>query len=84
MDNTEAIRKIETGQPAADLAELLRPTWDTAALQQEYEVLGFAAPFVVVRRRSDNVKGSLEFQASPGSTSTSWRTEHGRLCERPL
>jgi hypothetical protein len=28
-------------------------------------VLGFSAPFVVVRRRSDNVKGSLEFTHAP-------------------
>jgi hypothetical protein len=29
------------------------------------EVLGFMAPFVVVRRKSDNVKGSMEFCHSP-------------------
>ena len=39
--------------------------WDTAQLQEDFEVLGFAAPLVVVRRRADGVKGSLMFQGSP-------------------
>jgi hypothetical protein len=39
--------------------------WDTQQLSDDFEVLGFMAPIVVVRRRSDGVKGSLMFQASP-------------------
>ena len=39
--------------------------WDTSQLAEEFEVLGFLAPVVVVRRRSDGMKGSLEFQHSP-------------------
>lgn len=39
--------------------------WDTEQLAEEFQVLGFLAPVVVVRRRSDGVKGSLEFQHSP-------------------
>ena len=39
--------------------------WDTSELARDFEVLGFMAPFVVVRRMSDGVKGSLEFQHSP-------------------
>lgn len=39
--------------------------WDTDQLRQDFEVLGFAAPFVVVRRRTDGVRGSLTFQHSP-------------------
>jgi hypothetical protein len=39
--------------------------WDTQELGQDFEVLGFAAPVVVVRRRSDGVRGSLCFQHSP-------------------
>lgn len=41
------------------------PVWDTTQMQAEFEVLGFAAPCVVVRRRSDGVKGSLYFTHSP-------------------
>lgn len=39
--------------------------WDTAQLRDDFEVLGLAAPLVVVRRRADGVKGSLMFQSSP-------------------
>jgi hypothetical protein len=56
---------IETGQPQADLAAEQGQTWDTAALQREFEVTGFAAPYVVVRRKSDGAVGSLEFTHSP-------------------
>jgi hypothetical protein len=41
------------------------PVWDTAQLGEEFEVIGFLAPYVVVRRRKDGVKGSLEFQHNP-------------------
>ena len=39
--------------------------WDTTELCRDYEVLGFAAPLVVVNRRSDGQKGSLMFQHGP-------------------
>jgi len=39
--------------------------WDTSQLQEEFEVLGFMAPLVVARRRSDGTRGSLMFQANP-------------------
>lgn len=40
-------------------------TWTTEQLQEDFAVEGFAAPFVVVRRKSDGVKGTLEFTHSP-------------------
>lgn len=39
--------------------------WDTNQLIEEFEAIGFLAPLVVVRRRSDGKKGSLEFQSNP-------------------
>jgi hypothetical protein len=39
--------------------------WDTTQLTQDFEVLGFMAPYIVVRRKSDGRKGSLEFQHTP-------------------
>ncbi len=39
--------------------------WTTSELSRDFDVLGFMAPLVVVRRKSDGVKGSLMFQASP-------------------
>jgi hypothetical protein len=42
-----------------------RQIWSTSELSQDFEVIGFLAPLVVVRRRSDGKKGSLVFQHSP-------------------
>jgi hypothetical protein len=39
--------------------------WDTQQLADEFEVIGFLAPYVVVRRKADGVKGSLEFKHNP-------------------
>ena len=39
--------------------------WDTDELGRDFEVKGFLAPFVIVRRRSDDVLGSLMFQHGP-------------------
>ena len=39
--------------------------WSTDELAEDFEAIGFMAPLIVVRRRSDGVKGSLEFQHSP-------------------
>jgi len=39
--------------------------WDTSQLQKDFDVRGFAAPFVVVTRKSDGERGSLTFQHDP-------------------
>lgn len=39
--------------------------WTTSELSQDFEVKGFMAPYVIVRRRSDGKMGSLEFQHDP-------------------
>lgn len=39
--------------------------WNTSELQSEFEVIGFLAPLIVVRRRCDGIKGSLTFQHNP-------------------
>lgn len=67
-DPTESARRamLAAGQPAADLAatpESERMT--TAEMCAAYDVIGFAAPFVVVVRKADGVRGSLEFTHSP-------------------
>jgi len=71
IDETEDIRRLEQAQlnAAAGSREVLEKqygqVWDTDQLQDDFQVLGFAAPIVVVCRRSDNQKGSLTFQHSP-------------------
>jgi len=39
--------------------------WSTEELTRDFEVKGFGAPFVVVVRRSDGIRGSMEFQHVP-------------------
>lgn len=39
--------------------------WTTAQLQDDFSVEGFAAPFVIVRRKVDGAKGTLQFHHSP-------------------
>jgi hypothetical protein len=39
--------------------------WDSRELARDFIVVGYMAPFVVVRRRADGVVGSLEFQHEP-------------------
>lgn len=39
--------------------------WDTDQLRAEFDVQGFAAPFCVVTRKKDGVKGVLAFQHWP-------------------
>ena len=56
---------IESGQPAAGLAADSGRRWTTGEMTREFEVIGFAAPFVVVRRRSDGQVGTLEFVHHP-------------------
>lgn len=66
-DNAERTRRamIQSGQPAQDEQADTGPRWTTDELTRDFEVLGFAAPFVIVRRRSDGVKGTLEFTHQP-------------------
>jgi hypothetical protein len=70
-DPTEPIRRemlaeinAEPGSRAA-LEAKHGHVWDTDQLREEFEVIGFLAPLVVARRKSDGVKGSLMFQHHP-------------------
>lgn len=40
-------------------------TWDTTELLQDFEVIGFLAPTVFVRRKSDGKEGVMKFTHSP-------------------
>lgn len=71
IDPTEKARRQRlkeiNSQPMcrADLEEKYGQVWDTAELARDFIVIGFMAPIIAVRRKSDGVKGSLEFQATP-------------------
>jgi len=66
-DPTESLRRamLETGQPHIDLAHVVGQVWDTEALRAEFTVHSFLAPFVLVTRLRDGVRGTLEFTHSP-------------------
>jgi len=70
-DTTENVRRemvkevnaAPKGQ--AELEAQHGEVWDTDQLQRDFEVMGFLAPFVMVRRRSDGIVGSVMFQHEP-------------------
>lgn len=68
-DPTEEIRRRLVRQAAPTCRETLEAlhgkVWDTVELARDFDVLGFAAPFVVVSRKNDHQRGSLEFQHHP-------------------
>lgn len=77
-DNTEGVRRFLVGTINGSLPEdegerwvqLLEEygsdnVWDTRGVERDFEIEGFMAPFVVVRRKADNVKGVLTFSHSP-------------------
>ena len=64
---------IAAGQPAADLAADEGRKWTTDELRAEFEVIGFAAPFVVVRRRSDGQLILRETAQTPPENEESFR-----------
>jgi len=70
-DPTEALRAMATHlinsnpQSREELEEQYGQAWDTTELQEDFTVLQFAAPFVIVERKSDGAHGSLVFQHHP-------------------
>ena len=70
-DPTEGIRRLESAliNAAPGSREALEKeygqVWDTEQLLADFEVLGFMAPYVVVKRKADGRKGSLSFQHLP-------------------
>ena len=70
-DPTEEIRRQELEDINAnsggreELEQRHGIVWNTSELREAFHVLGFLAPYCVVERKSDGVKGSLQFQDSP-------------------
>jgi hypothetical protein len=70
-DPTEATRRTMTAEINSKQAERERleaehgQVWNTSEMQKDFTAIGFMAPFIVVKRKSDGVKGSLMFQHDP-------------------
>ncbi len=74
QDETEAIRRhavqvinSEAGE-RAELEKRYGQVWNTSELQADFDVRGFMAPFVVVRRKIDSIPKNVAaaFPAMPG------------------
>jgi hypothetical protein len=78
VDETEGVRRFLVGVINSTLDEDSETrlnqladeygagnVWDTEGVSRDFEIIGFMAPFVVARRKSDNVKGTLTFCHSP-------------------
>jgi hypothetical protein len=70
-DPTETIRHTMVQDINADagdrewLKEKHGQVWNTQQLQEDFDVLQFAAPLIVVRQRSTGQMGSMFFQHQP-------------------
>lgn len=80
-DPTEGVRRVQqavantVGEALAEahpeddgraaLEQVYGKVYDTSELQAEFTVIGFLAPYCVVERKSDGVRGSITFQHSP-------------------
>ena len=70
-DPTEPIRRERLAEINAEpgsreaLERQYGKVWDTNQLAEDFVVTAFIAPLVVVRRKADNMVGSLEFQHHP-------------------
>ena len=76
-DVTEGIRRVEVARinsavesedkdaERKRLEALYGEVLDTDQVRERFEVIGFMAPFVMVKRKLDGKKGSMEFQHHP-------------------
>ena len=70
MIQAEIHAEIQSDNPMRERARLqvkygIDNVWNGDELSREFEVTAFMAPFCIVKRKSDGVKGSVEFQHSP-------------------
>ena len=71
VDVTEGVRREMVAELNAEqhtreeLEKQYGQVWSTDQLREEFDVTGFMAPFVVVTRRSDEVRGTMMFVHMP-------------------
>ena len=70
-DPTESYRRELTAEinskesDRINLAVEYGEIWDKTELQNDFDVIGFGAPYVEVIRKSDGKRGTVKFQHSP-------------------
>lgn len=77
MDATENVRRALVGEinsqvvsnskdeERARLEQQYGKVWDTQELSADFDVQGFMAPFIAVKRKSDGKAGTMLFQHMP-------------------
>ena len=71
VDSTETLRRDRlvclnaSRAQRATLEQRYGRVWNTVELGRDFVVLGYLAPYVVVDRKADRSRGSLEFQDHP-------------------
>ena len=62
----EMVQEINSNPTAREALEAEHgQVWDTTELQQDFKVLAFMAPFIIVKEKLSGNKGSLLFQHDP-------------------
>jgi len=80
-DDTEDLRRLLQAKVNAEAAgrEALEArygqVWSTDQMCADFEAIGFLAPFIVVRRKADGVRGSLMFQHGPPRYYFGWQED---------
>lgn len=70
-DPTEPLRRKRLAEINGDdatrnsLTSQYGQVWNTKELSRDFTAEGFLAPYVIVRRKSDGQRGSLEFRHDP-------------------
>ena len=72
IDRTEPFRRLAVSEINADpitereqFESLHGQVWDTAELTKDFEVIGFLAPFCMVKEKKSGKSGVLKFQDYP-------------------
>jgi hypothetical protein len=63
--NAEAAEREIEDEARQRLEAKYGQVWSTSELRRDFDVIDFLAPFVRVTRKSDKVRGLLEFQHDP-------------------
>ena len=62
----ELVKTINNGNEDREaIAKEYGQTWDARELGKDFDVIGFAAPYCLVRRKADGKKGTIMFKHSP-------------------
>ena len=64
-DPTEGIRRVMVHAINSGAVQPEGREWTTDELTEEFEVIGFLAPYVVVRNKATGKKGSMMFRHNP-------------------